>query len=205
VTLRRLVLWRHGETDYNAGRRMQGQLDSTLTPVGIEQARRAARVIAGFGPQVLLTSDLRRASDTAAVLAEHTGLVPGIDKRLRETHLGHWQGLTHAEVDAAWPGARLTWRLNPEWAPLGGETRVEVATRARAVVDELDEKDVETAVLCAHGGLIGSLSASLLNLPVANWSSFGAIGNCRWTVLGRLRRAAELPWRLLTYNAGLLE
>lgn len=205
MTLRRLVLWRHGETDYNAGRRMQGQLDSELTPFGIEQARRAAPVIAGFGPQVLLTSDLHRASDTAAVLAEHTGLVAGIDKRLRETHLGQWQGLTHAEVDAAWPGARLTWRLDPQWAPLGGETRVEVATRARAVVDELDEKDVETAVLCAHGGLIGSLSASLLNLPVANWSSFAAVGNCRWAVLGRLRPAAELPWRLLTYNAGLLE
>jgi 2,3-bisphosphoglycerate-dependent phosphoglycerate mutase/probable phosphoglycerate mutase len=75
VTLRRLVLWRHGETDYNVGRRMQGQLDSKLSPLGIEQARRAAPVLAGFAPQALLTSDLARASDTAAVLAHRTGLV----------------------------------------------------------------------------------------------------------------------------------
>ena len=205
MTLRRLVMWRHGETDYNADRRMQGQLDSVLTPLGLDQARRAAPVLAAFAPQVLLTSDLRRASDTAAVLAEYTGLVAATDKRLRETHLGQWQGLTHAEVDAAWPGARFSWRLDPEWAPPGGETRVEVATRAQAVVSELDARDVETALLCAHGGLIASLAASLLDLPVANWASFGGIGNCRWTVLERPRPQPELPWRLLTYNAGLLE
>jgi glucosyl-3-phosphoglycerate phosphatase len=204
VTLRRLVLWRHGETDYNVDRRMQGQLDSVLTPAGLEQARRAAPVLAGFGPQTLLTSDLRRASDTAAVLAGYTGLVPGVDKRLRETHLGQWQGLTHAEVDAAWPGDRLTWRLDPAWAPPGGETRIEVATRALAVVAELDVGDVETAVLCAHGGLIAALSASMLNLPVINWSSFSGIGNCRWTVLERPMSIMDLPWRLVTYNAGLL-
>jgi len=210
MTLRRLVLWRHGETDYNADRRMQGQLDSVLTPLGLDQARRAAPVLAAFQPQALLTSDLRRASDTAAVLAEYTGLVPSTDKRLRETHLGHWQGRTHAEVDAAWPGARQTWRLDPEWAPPGGETRVEVAARALAVVAELDAGNIETAVLCAHGGLIASLSAALLDLPVRNWSSFARIGNCRWTVLGRPvplgppAVSTDRPWRLVTYNAGLL-
>ena len=205
MTLRRLVMWRHGETDYNADHRMQGQLDSVLTPLGLDQARRAAPVLAAFHPQLLLTSDLRRASDTAAVLADYTGLVAATDKRLRETHLGQWQGLTHSEVDSTWPGARLSWRLDPEWAPPGGETRVEVAARALAVVTELDAGDVETAVLCAHGGVIASLSASLLQLPVANWVSFGGIGNCRWTVLQRPTSDAALPWRLLMYNAGLLE
>lgn len=205
MTLRRLVLWRHGETDYNAERRMQGQLDSALTPIGLAQAARAAPIIAAFRPQALVTSDLRRASDTAAVLAEQTGLVAGTDKRLRETHLGVWQGLTHDEVDRAWPGARLTWRVDPAWAPPGGETRIEVATRAMAVVAELDVDSIETAVLCAHGGVIASLSASLLELPTVNWSSFGGIGNCRWTVLQRPAPSPDMPWRLVTYNAGLLE
>jgi probable phosphoglycerate mutase len=203
VTLRRLVLWRHGETEYNADRRMQGQLDSVLTPLGLEQARRAAPVIAGFEPQVLLTSDLRRASDTAAVLAEYTGLVPNVEKRLRETHLGQWQGLTHSEVDTRWPGARPTWRIDAGYAPPGGETRVEVAARALSVVADLDAGDAETAVLCVHGGLIASLSARLLGLPIPNWSSFGGIGNCRWTVLERPARTADAPWRLVMYNAGL--
>jgi len=206
VTLRRLVLWRHGETDYNADRRMQGQLDSALTAVGLEQARLATPVLAAFGPQVLLTSDLRRAADTAALLAEETGLVAHTDKRLRETHLGQWQGLTHDQVDATWPGARLSWRSNPEWAPPGGETRVEVAARAAAVVAELDAGGAGIAVLCAHGGLIAGLTARLLELPVSHWSSFARIGNCRWTVLDRPLSTVDRPrWRLTTYNAGLLE
>lgn len=204
MTLHRLVLWRHGETEYNVDRRMQGQLDSVLTPLGLEQARRAAPLIAAFEPQMLLTSDLRRASDTAAVLAEYAGLVPNVEKRLRETHLGQWQGLTHAEVDANWPGSRQAWRSDAQYAPPGGETRVEVAARALTVVTELDAGNVESVVLCAHGGLIASLSASLLNLPVSNWPSLGGIGNCRWTVLERL--AMSNPrWRLMMYNAGLLE
>lgn len=198
MTLRRLVLWRHGETDFNAGRRMQGHLDSALTPLGIEQATRAAPVLAGFDPDLLVSSDLRRAWDTAAVLAEYTGLPTAVDKRLRETHLGQWQGLSHDEVDLRWPGARLAWRADPEWAPPGGENRLEVAARATSVVDELDATEVAVAVLCSHGGLIASLVASILRLPLANWPSFGGIGNCSWTVLDRTAHG----WRLVTYNAG---
>jgi glucosyl-3-phosphoglycerate phosphatase len=210
VTLNRLVLWRHGETEWNANRRMQGQLDADLSEIGIEQARRAAPIIAGFVPQVLLTSDLRRASDTAAVLAEQTELPVQTDKRLRETHLGEWQGLTHEDVDARWPGGRATWRGNAAWAPPGGETRIEVAGRAKQVVTELDSRqEVRVAVLCAHGGLIASLVASLLGLPVDRWPALGAIGNCHWAVLDRSlafgHGGGSAPsWRLASYNAGVL-
>jgi glucosyl-3-phosphoglycerate phosphatase len=216
VTLRRLVLWRHGETDYNAARRMQGHYDSLLTAVGLEQARRAAPVIAAFGPDLVLTSDLRRAADTAAVLASCTGLVPYVDKRLRETNLGQWQGLTHAEVDASWPGARLTWRHNPRWAPPDGESRVEVATRGAAVIAEVDAGASEVAVVCGHGGLIAGLTGHLLELPVQRWPVLGGVGNCRWTVLERFAADAGagssgadfeagggVGWRLVAYNAGL--
>lgn len=209
MTLRRLVLWRHGETNWNVDRRMQGQLDAELSEAGIEQAKLAAPHIAAFEPRALLTSDLRRAADTAAVLTELTGLPAQVDKRLRETHLGDWQGLTHQDVDSRWPGGRGLWRRDAEWAPPGGETRVNVAGRARQVVVELDEKpDVDVAVLCAHGGLIASLVACLLGLPVDRWPTFGAVGNCRWAVLDRPPEldstgSRPLPWRLNSYNAGV--
>jgi glucosyl-3-phosphoglycerate phosphatase len=196
VTLKRLVLWRHGETDYNAAQRMQGQLDSQLTAVGLGQARRAARSLAELHPEVLMTSDLSRAGDTAAVLAVETGIPLLTDKRLRETHLGKWQGLTHTEVEEQCPGGIATWRGNPEWAPPGGETRVEVAARAAHVVAELDAGDYSSAVLCTHGGLIAGLTPLLLGLPVSSWSVFGGISNCHWTVL--LRRGSS--WRLFSYN-----
>jgi len=196
VTLQRLVLWRHGESDYNAAQRMQGQLDSQLTASGLGQARRAARLLAELKPDVLMASDLSRAGDTAAVLAAETGMPLWIDKRLRETHLGTWQGLTHAEVEVLWPGGIQTWRGDPEWAPPGGETRVQVAGRAADVVAELDAAGHSSAVLCTHGGLIAGLTPLLLGLPVSGWPVFAGISNCHWTMLVR----HGYGWRLLSYN-----
>jgi broad specificity phosphatase PhoE len=127
------------------------------------------------------------------------------DKRLRETHLGLWQGLTGPEVDEQWPGARQIWQTDPTWTPPGGEARVEVAARASEVVADLDESTEsteDTAVLCAHGGLITALTGYLLELPVTTWAKLGGIGNCHWVVLAR-RATSGLSWRLIAYNAGI--
>ncbi|SDD52921.1 histidine phosphatase family protein [Actinokineospora iranica] len=202
MTLRRLVLWRHGETDYNASGRMQGHLDSNLTEVGWNQARFAVPALARFSPDVIVASDLRRATDTATVFSEAIGVPLRIDKRLRETNLGLWQGKTSAEVDEEWPGGRARWQTDATWTPPGGEARVEVAARATEVVTALDEGTEETAVLCAHGGLITALTGSLLGLPVVNWWQLGGISNCHWTVLAR-RETSGLAWRLIAYNAGI--
>lgn len=202
MTLRRIVLWRHGETDYNASGRMQGQLDSLLTQVGWNQARFAVPVLARFSPDLVVASDLRRATDTATVFTSATGLPLRIDKRLRETNLGIWQGMTSPEIDEQWPGSRRTWQTDPTWSPPGGESRVEVAVRAFEVVADLDHTDVSTTVLCAHGGLIAALTGHLLELPVTAWARLGGIGNCHWTVLER-RVTSGLAWRLIEYNAGI--
>jgi broad specificity phosphatase PhoE len=201
VSVRRLVFWRHGETDYNAAGRMQGHLDSALTPVGWNQARFAVPALARFEPDLVIASDLRRATDTATVFTEAIGVPLRIDKRLRETHLGEWQGLTGAEVDAAWPGERDRWRVDATWAPPGGETRVEVAERAAEVVSDLCDSDEElgTVLLAAHGGLITALTGRLLSLPVETWPQFGGIGNCHWVELGR----RDGKWRLHAYNVGM--
>lgn len=199
--MRRLVLWRHGETTYNASGRMQGHIDSELTPVGWNQARFAVPALARFAPDLVIASDLRRATDTATVLTDGIGVPLRIDKRLRETHLGEWQGLTGAEVDAGWPGDRVRWRADATWAPPGGESRVEVAKRAREVVADLEraEDHMDTVLLAAHGGLIVALTAALLDLPVQHWTLLGGIGNCHWVELNR----RDGRWRLNGYNVGM--
>lgn len=202
MTLERVVLWRHGETDYNAAGRIQGHLDTSLTATGREQAKAAAPVVASFQPDIALTSDLRRASVTAAAFAEVSGMHVRPDKRLRETHLGEWQGLSGAEVEHGWPGSMGTWRATPTWAPPGGESRVEVASRAVAVVEELDLAHSGTALLCAHGGLITALTARLLDWPVDLWPCLGGVANCHWVVLTR-RSSGDHRWRLVTYNGGV--
>ncbi|EHR49952.1 fructose-2,6-bisphosphatase [Saccharomonospora marina XMU15] len=201
MSLRRLVLWRHGETDFNSVGRMQGHLDSALTEVGWNQARFAVPALARFEPDLVIASDLRRATDTATVLTEAIGVPLRIDKRLRETHLGEWQGLTGADVDERAPGERERWRTDATWAPPGGESRVDVAARAYEVVDDLvsGDDDYHTVLLAAHGGLILALTARLLGLPIHLWPSLGGISNCHWVDLVR----REQVWRLHAYNAGM--
>ncbi len=201
MTLRRVVLWRHGETDHNAAGRWQGHLDSALTPTGWNQARFAVPALARFDPQIVVASDLRRALDTATVFTEATGVPLRIDKRLRETNLGLWQGLNFAEVEAQWPGGTATWQQDASTAPPEGETRIEVAARAGELVNELDEEFSDTAMLATHGGLITGLVGSLLGLPVQSWPQLAGIGNCHWTVL--TRRTGQTQWRLSVYNAGI--
>ena len=205
MTLRRIILLRHGQTDYNVSGRMQGHLDSMLTSVGHEQAAAAAPVVAALGPDLVISSDLRRAADTAEVVGAACGLPVKFDARLRETDLGRWQGRTVAEIDRDEPGAITAWRSDPTFAPPGGESRVAVVVRARPVVDELDAEladsgETSTALLVAHGGVIAGLVTGLLELPLATWPSFGGMGNCRWAVLAR--RPDHPRWRLAGYNVG---
>ena len=98
VTGRRIVLWRHGQTEWNMAGRLQGQTDVPLDEVGREQARIAARLLQSLKPSVIVSSDLSRAVDTARALADLVGLDVLLDEGLRETFVGTWQGLTDAEI-----------------------------------------------------------------------------------------------------------
>jgi broad specificity phosphatase PhoE len=204
VTLRRLVLWRHGQTADNAAGRFQGQADVPLSAIGEEQAHRAARLVAALRPEIALTSDLRRATSTAAAFTALTGIPAGRDKRLREMSLGDWQDCTEKEVERGWPQLLAKWRVDPEQAPPGGESQVEVAARAYETVQELDLACDGTALVCCHGGVIRLLTARLLGLPVEVWSGLAVINNCNWTLLAR-RDSGDGRWRLVTYNGGPAE
>ena len=216
MRIRRLVLLRHGQTEWNAGSRMQGQLDTDLTDLGRAQAVAAADVLAKRRPLLIVSSDLRRAYETAIALGLRAGVEVDVDTRLRETHLGDWQGLTHTEVDALAPGARIAWRDDARWAPHGGESRVDVAARSMPLVAELvahqtewgaDESD-RPVVLVAHGGLIAALTAALLDIPVDNWPILGGMGNASWVQLSGHSPTiappfgfADIKWRLDVWNA----
>lgn len=217
MKIRRLVMLRHGQTEFNADSRMQGQLDTELSELGRVQAVAAADALAKRHPLLIVSSDLRRAHDTAVALGDRAGQPVVVDTRLRETHLGDWQGLTHREVDAAAPGARLAWRDNARWAPHGGESRVDVAARGMPLMAELvagqsewgldeDGEDSERpVVLVAHGGVIAALTAALLGLPIDNWPVLGGMGNASWAQLSAHSPHdapfEDLRWRLDVWNA----
>lgn len=203
--VRRLILLRHGQTVYNADSRMQGQLDTDLSELGRTQAKSAGPVIADHRPLTIVSSDLKRAYFTAVAVGDAAGLPVLTDRRLRETHLGDWQGMTHGDVDVQTPGVRATWRADATIPPPGGESRIDVAKRSMPVVTELlagrPDWVEQPVVLVAHGGLIAALTAALLDLPVERWAVLGGLGNTSWVQLSGHGDPASIEWRLDVWNA----
>jgi len=199
----KLVVWRHGQTAWNAERRFQGHSDIPLDATGREQARDAARYLAVMRPDAIFSSDLVRAAETAAYLGELTGLPVQLDKDLRERGGGSWEGLTDREIREGYPAEYAA------WIPPDGEPVSAVADRAagafQRIADSLDGlnggggRNGALAVVISHGAAINLGMSRLLGLPERT-RVLGPLGNCSWSVLGR--RADR--WRLLEHNVGRL-
>ncbi len=195
-----LVLWRHGRTGSNAEGRFQGQLDTPLDDVGRGQARTSAAVLAGLAPDRLVTSDLRRAADTAAELAALTGLAAHHDPALRELDAGAWQGLLHRQIEDGWPQMHVAWRTGEDMRIGGGERRSELGRR---VADALQRHAATTPdggvlVAASHSGALRAGLLSLLGLPPEAWAALGSLGNGRWAVVERRHDR----WVLRGYDLG---
>lgn len=150
----RLWLVRHGQTDWNLIGRFQGQADPPLNATGEQQARDLAARLDGTAYAALYSSDLLRARQTAAALADHTGLPVRLDARLREVHHGEWDGLLVTEVQARYGDSWAERERSPGTArPPGGETVAEVADRVAAALDEIARLHAGTDVLVVSHGL----------------------------------------------------
>jgi glucosyl-3-phosphoglycerate phosphatase len=193
-----LIVWRHGQTVWNAEGRIQGQLDTELSETGVGQAAAAARRLALLRPDAIVSSDLRRAADTAAALAAVTGLTVRYDPRLRERHFGAWQGLTGAEAAARHPEEYARWQAGQPVDGCGVESRDELAKRAAVALQEAaDLAPGGTVVAVMHGGSAKHGVAALLGWPEEVLSGFAALGNCRWM---ELRHDAVRGWQLRGHN-----
>jgi broad specificity phosphatase PhoE len=200
---RRLLVWRHGQTPHNAAGIWQGQLDSPLSEVGRQQARAAAGRLAAYRPSLIISSDLARASDTARALADLVNLPIRYDERLREIHVGRWQGRTSADTKAEYPEQHAA-LARGEDIPRGvdGETMAQVEVRARAAVDQVVDELAPgaSAVVATHGVAGRAAVASLVGLDQASaWTSLVGLGNCCWAEV----REYPAGWRIWGWNLGV--
>jgi broad specificity phosphatase PhoE len=194
------VLWRHGQTVWNAERRFQGQSDIPLDETGQAQAERAARLLAALRPDLIVSSDLSRAAQTAAPLARLTGLAVTLDKDLRERSGGVWEGLTDTEIRTRYPVEHAS------WTPPDGEPSVVVADRVAGALHRAaeavaaPEMTTGLAVVVSHGAALRLGMSRLLGMPEELFGVLGPLSNCSWSVLGRRHGR----WRLVEHNAGTL-
>ena len=210
MSARRLVLWRHGQTLWNAENRHQGQIDIPLNDVGREQARHAAQTLLAMKPTHVIASDLERAFETGQILADLAGVSLSTDERLRETFAGDWQGMTRDEIVAKYPADYAAWGGDSEIRPGGGETRWEVSQRVVAAIEDalLNIPAGGTLVVASHGGALRSALGRLLGLDPRQWTILGVLANAQWSILSELDenmpKLPDLKWRLQEYNAGSL-
>ncbi|GAB2663020.1 histidine phosphatase family protein [Kribbella swartbergensis] len=204
MTAGRLIVWRHGRTEWNLQDKIQGQADIPLDSVGVGQARAAAARLAALAPTRLFSSDLQRAAATAGELAALTGLKVEYDEALREIDVDDWAGMTRAELAAIHPEAAARIRAGePQRRGTAGETVEEVAARFSEALGRIASQGTsEDTVVVATHGLAARVGICLfLGIPQAHWSAFGGLANCNWVSLLPSRHNR---WRIEEWNAGSL-
>ena len=159
----RLLLLRHGQSEWNAKGLWQGQADPPLTAHGEEQARLAARWLVGHGFTGLVSSPQQRARRTAELIGEVLALPPpDIEPDLAERHVGDWSGLTVDEINQRWPGQLDAWRAGDLARPPNGELEEGFVNRVMGVVNRLaDRPEHETLLVVTHGGVIHTVGRQL--------------------------------------------
>jgi broad specificity phosphatase PhoE len=172
-----ILLIRHGLTDWNAEQRWQGHQDIPLNDTGIDQARALARRLANWPIQALYSSDLKRAAQTADILAKAVGLQVTRDRAWRERDVGAFQGLTRAEIEIQYPNEFSAMTRGSIYPP-SGEDNQELHARAVAAFDKLVARHPgEMVAVVSHGGLLHTILLYVLGLPVGEYGRLSLRGN----------------------------
>ena len=187
----RIIAVRHGETSWNVDARIQGQTDIGLNDTGRWQARRVGQALAGEAIEAIYSSDLGRAHQTAASIAEASGAAVIPHQGLRERCFGTFEGKTFDEIQRQWPEQAHMWRKRiPEWQPpAGGESLLQLRERVTRTLEALASRHVgEQIVVVAHGGVLDAIyrvaTGQDVNAPRTWQLPNGAINRLLWTPQG---------------------
>lgn len=197
MTVKRVILIRSGETDWNRDDRWQGWVAIPLNEHGRKQARALANFIRNIGVSALYSSDLRRAADTAHILAGQLGYEPIFDERLRERNIGQWQGMNIGEIRDWYPEVYEQLRADVKgFIVPGGESRDELQQRVAAAFNDILAQDKgETIAVVTHTTATRVLLDKIIpshNLPA------NVLGNTAVTTI--VREAAGSDWQLVAPN-----
>lgn len=175
-------IMRHGETDYNRNGRYQGQSDIPLNDEGRRQSQALGVRMRALPLDIIYTSDLSRAQETARSIA--FGRTVALDPRLREVHVGRVQGMTNEEIARAEPAFWAALEREPDRTPFpGGENAYDVQARALEAFQAIRQRYPEGKVaVVTHGGLIKMVVADILGLSLAERHRI-VLDNCGLTVV----------------------
>ncbi|MEK6579547.1 MAG: histidine phosphatase family protein [Bdellovibrionota bacterium] len=165
--MKKLFIFRHGETDWNAAGRFQGHLDIPLNDCGRDQAKSLVKTLNEQKIEAVLSSDLKRALETAQIVAEHFQIPVFTDAGLREAHLGEAQGLTYSEIETKFGETATRWKsrhlTDADISYPGGESGTQVFQRTMAAIEKFfKDQDFSRIGLSCHGGVIRRIMQNIL-------------------------------------------
>ncbi len=198
----RLILVRHGQTDYNFSGRIQGASDIALNETGLAQARAVGQSLSADESVVAVySSPLGRAKSTAEAVAAPHGLEVMSDARLRERGFGDWEGLTRDEIEKGWPFEFALWRagVSSGLEKARVEHRADVARRFDAACREFSARhESGTVVVVAHGAAISLGLAAMIGAGEGDFRGLASMDNCHRAVVEVMRRSEGAGWVRLT-------
>ncbi len=162
-----LILIRHGQTESNRSKKIQGQSDSALSQEGKVQSQRVANKLRRYNLSAIYTSSLGRAKHTAEIISQAVALPYQEDRRLIEIGFGELEGLEWEFISRKHPQLSKLWRNHHNDARMpGGESRAEALLRFKEALEEIVSAHAGKSIaIVTHGGLLASLFVSLLNIP----------------------------------------
>ncbi|PMP77414.1 MAG: histidine phosphatase family protein [Sulfurihydrogenibium sp.] len=165
--MKKIYLCRHGESDYNAKKIVQGHIDTNLTEKGIKQAQSLAEFLKDKNIQKIVSSDLKRAYQTAKTVAEVLGLTVHVDQRIREMHFGTWEGLSYDWIYQNAKEHFYNWLSNPVKHPLPQQEDIfHFEKRLRLFWEDVKKIPEENILIVGHGGSIQGLLCIAMNLGI---------------------------------------
>jgi alpha-ribazole phosphatase len=191
-------LLRHGETEWNAQNRFCGRTDVPLSDAGRRQAHRLGERLKSMPIEVLYSSPLKRALETARVISGITGLKPTVDERLAEINYGQWEGKTLEEILKDDPAVFRAWSADPgRVAPAGGESGIEAQQRVVPFLDELARKHRGQHVAVVFHKTVCRLAVChFLGMSPSDYRRRLTMDNTALNIV----LPCEDGWQLVTYN-----
>ncbi|WP_456402006.1 histidine phosphatase family protein [Persephonella sp.] len=160
-----LIFCRHGESEFNAKRIIQGHIDTDLTPKGIVQAKLAGEELKKFRIEKIYCSDLRRAKRTADIIGDVLDITPLIDKRIREMSFGEWEGRTYEYIYENDLDTFHGWLKNPVACPLPSQEDIKsFKARLNSFLNDVLSVKEKNILIVAHGGSIQGMICILTGL-----------------------------------------
>jgi len=191
-------LVRHGETEWNAGNRLCGRSDVPLSDAGRRQAARLAQRLKPLPLEAMYSSPLKRALQTASIIAESIGLEPIVNPSLIELDYGSWEGKTYAEVRAKEFETYRAWDADPgKLAPPGGESGEQALKRAAPFLDLLTSRHPQgNVVVVGHRTVWRLIVCHILGLAPSEYRRRLVMDNACMNII----QWWEQGWRLVLLN-----